>query len=54
MFSLSGIDKNYGRAYTLYKNPSRLPAAWIHTVFAIFDKIRIHISPILPDKAMSK
>ncbi len=54
MFSLSSMDKNYGRAYTLYKNPSRLPAAWIHTVFSIFDKIRIHISPVLPDSAMKK
>jgi len=54
MFSTYNMDKNYGRAYTLYKNPSRLPPAWIHSVFEIFDKIRIHISPALPDKAMSK
>jgi len=54
MFSIANTDKEYGRAYTLYKNPSKLPPAWIHSVFAIFDKIRIHISPVLPDKAMSK
>jgi len=54
IFSTSHMDKKYGRAYTLYKHPSRLPPAWIHSVFSIFDKIRIHISPILPDKAMSK
>jgi len=54
MFSSSNMDKKYGRAYTLYKHPSQLPPAWIHSVFGIFDKIRIHISPILPDKAMSK
>jgi len=54
IFSTINMDKKYGRAYTLYKHPSRLPPAWIHSVFSIFDKIRIHISPILPDKAMSK
>jgi len=54
MFSTIHMDKKYGRAYTLYKHPSRLPPAWIHTVFGIFDKIRIHIIPILPDSAMSK
>lgn len=44
----------YGRAYTLYKMPSALPAAWIHSVFATFHKLQICISPIKPDDAMRK
>ena len=55
MFSVSNETKQYyGRAYTVYKNPTVLPAAWIHSLFSIFHRLQIHISPISPDKAMSK
>lgn len=55
MFSVSDKKQEYfGRAYTLYKNPSTLPPAWIHSVFSTLHMIRIHINPIKPDKAMSK
>ncbi len=47
-------QKYVGRAYTLYKMPSMLSPAWIHSVFATFHRIEIHITPVRSDDAMRK
>ena len=55
MFSVTDSKKEYfGRAYTIVKYPTKLPPAWIHSVFSTFHVLRIHISPVKADKAMNK
>lgn len=44
----------FGRAYTIYGAPSRLPPAWVHNVFSTFHRLQIHILPIRPDDALRK
>ncbi|MCJ8307362.1 MAG: hypothetical protein HRU07_09975 [Nitrosopumilus sp.] len=44
----------FGRAYTLYKMPAKLPPAWIHSVFKSFHKLEIHINPVSADNSMNK
>ncbi len=54
-FTISIENNSYfGRAYTLYKMPTMLPPAWIHSVFSTFHKLQIHIAPVRADDAMKK
>lgn len=54
-FSTSIENSQYfGRAYTLYKMPTMLPPAWIHSIFSTFHKLQIHIAPVRADDAMKK